>query len=87
MRDFREFWLIVVVVLVGLVAWRVGLAHKHDCINRGEVGCTLLPWSGQIPGSGPSGSGGGTVTNVGAGIHEVGNGVSDQTGNAGSVLP
>lgn len=88
MRDFREFWLIVVVILVGIVGWRVGVAHKHDCLNRGEVGCSILPWSGQIPGSGPSGTGGGaTAVEVGSGIHEVGTGASDKTGNAGSILP
>lgn len=79
MRDFREFWLIVVLVLVCFVGYRAGQAHKRDCIARGEVGCSILPWSGSIPGQGPGTSSGlGTGPAVAAGIHDVG--ASDSSG-------
>ncbi len=88
MRDFRGFWVIIIAVICVVVLWRVGEKHKTDCIAAGRVGCTVLPWSGQIPGTGPSSTQSGLNggPSVSAGIHDVGASVSGTAGqNAGSL--
>jgi len=89
MRDFRGFWVLIVVLICVLVLWRVGEKHKTDCNELGKVGCTVLPWSGQIPGSGPSSvqSGLNTGPAVSAGIHNVGSSVSGTAGQSAGSVP
>ena len=44
--------LILALIALVVVAWRVGVEHRRNCINAGKVGCNLLPWSGTYGGVG-----------------------------------
>lgn len=83
-RGVRRFWLLVAVV-AAVVLWRVGEAHKSACLRAGKVDCSVLLWSGSVPGSG-TGGGGGVLQGVSSSVHGVGGSVGGSiSGSAHSV--
>jgi hypothetical protein len=42
--------LVAVVVIFALGFLAIGTAHRDRCLNAGNVGCSLLPWSGHPSG-------------------------------------
>ena len=94
----RAYWAIMLVVVAVVVGYKLADQHRKDCINEGRAGCTILPWSGHVPGSvggnrsagssggGSAGAAGGTVRGIGQGVHNVGAGTAGTLGQ-GSKIP
>lgn len=53
-------WIAVAtLILVAMIAFLwIGTTHRDRCLRAGNVGCTILPWSGQAATSSGWGSGG-----------------------------
>src|SRR5438270_881591 len=47
----RAYWAIMLVVVAVVVGYKLADQHRKDCINEGRTSCTILPWSGHVPGS------------------------------------
>jgi hypothetical protein len=78
----------MVAVVAVVVLWKVGESHKRSCVREGRVNCSVLPWSGDLPGTGASGgSNQGLIQGVGSSVHGVGAGVSGSYGRSGQSIP
>lgn len=78
---------LLVVVVAAVILWRVGEAHRTACINAGNVNCSVLPWSGSVPGSAGGSSGGGLTQGVGSGANYVGGSIGGSVAGSAHSVP